>query len=597
MSFGIRKWDDKKKPDANAPEKAGVDVWNGKDLRIQPLQQRQAEMDLHRTALCVWRPATGAFLQLSDEKMRDVVPMKGFANAIGIDETPYQTYVTNGFGYMDVYAIDTATGTRKRIATKTHNGPIPSREGRYVALYQGKNWSVYDFSSGTTAIATQGMGSRFEDAEDDHTAPEKPPVGNPIWLAKDAGAVFSDKFDSYLWTPGRASLQKLNGGNDRDLVYRLIDTRASEDGISIDRPMYFSLFDPILKRAGFYRRDVDGTGKTLILDDRSMGGLTQAKKADRMTFIMGSFEDSPNAYVTNGLFSQAKPITKTNPQQAKYLWGHTQLIQYKSRKGDALQGELIYPADYQKGKKYPMVVYIYEKLSDSLHRYIAPSDTSAYNPQAFSQNGYFVLMPDIVYHGRQPGLSAVDSIEPAVAEALKLGDVDATKVGLVGHSWGAYQTAFLSTKSKMFKAFVAGAPLTDLISMYGSIYWNSGTPDQEILETSQGRLEVPYWDDLKNYIENSPVFNVKGNQAPLLITFGTADGAVDWHQGQEMYIAMRRLGKDVVLLVYDGENHGLAKKANQLDYAHKVRHFFDVYLKGVAPEKWLKEGVPFIEKG
>jgi dipeptidyl aminopeptidase/acylaminoacyl peptidase len=166
----------------------------------------------------------------------------------------------------------------------------------------------------------------------------------------------------------------------------------------------------------------------------------------------------------------------------------------------------------------------------------------------------------------------------------------------MGHSWGAYQTTFVISQSKLFSAAVAGAPLTDLISMYGSIYWNSGIPDQELLETGQGRLAVPYWEDLKTYIANSPMFNAKNITAPLMIAFGDQDGAVDWHQGQELYTTMRRMGKDITMLVYADENHNYTKKPDQQDYAHRLRHFFDVHLKGAAPEPWLKDGLPFLKK-
>jgi dipeptidyl aminopeptidase/acylaminoacyl peptidase len=151
--------------------------------------------------------------------------------------------------------------------------------------------------------------------------------------------------------------------------------------------------------------------------------------------------------------------------------------------------------------------------------------------------------------------------------------------------------------SKYFRAGVAGAPLTNLISMYGSIYWNSGTPDQELLETGQGRLINPYWEDLERYMRNSPIFNAQNIDAPLLLAFGDQDGAVDWNQGVEMYITMRRLGKEVVMLVYPGENHGLARRPNQVDYAKRVRHFFEHHLKGHSPEPWLKSGVPFVNRG
>jgi dienelactone hydrolase len=208
-----------------------------------------------------------------------------------------------------------------------------------------------------------------------------------------------------------------------------------------------------------------------------------------------------------------------------------------------------------------MIVYFYEITSNTVHNYSVPSETSAYNPTVFTQNGYFVLRPDIVYRDRNPGVSAVEALVPAVQTVVDMGLVDPDRVGIVGHSWGAYQTTFAVTQTDMFSAAVAGAPLTNLISMYLSIYWNTGGTDARIFEISQGRMEVPFWQDAESYIANSPVFHIENMNTPLLVAFGTEDGAVEFNQGVELYNAARRAGKDMVMLVYEGENHSLAKEA------------------------------------
>ncbi len=243
-----------------------------------------------------------------------------------------------------------------------------------------------------------------------------------------------------------------------------------------------------------------------------------------------------------------------------------------------------------------MIVYIYEILSNTVHGYTTPSTRSAYNTTNFTTNGYFVFRPDIVYETNDPGMSAVNCVVPAVKEVLKTGMIEKDKVGIMGHSWGAYQTAFLVTQTDIFKAASAGAPLTDLISMSLSIYWNSGTPDQKIFETSQGRFDGPWYERTEAHIRNSPMFNASKIKAPLLVAFGDKDGAVDWHQGIEMYGTMRRMEKPHVMLVYADENHGLAKKENQIDYQKRQREWFDHYLLGKPAEKWITEGVSYLDK-
>ena len=243
-----------------------------------------------------------------------------------------------------------------------------------------------------------------------------------------------------------------------------------------------------------------------------------------------------------------------------------------------------------------MIVYIYEILSNVVHRYSVPSDRSPYNPSVFTSKGYFVYEPDITYRPRDPGVSAVQSVVPAVKKIVDMGIVDAKRIGLMGHSWGAYQTCFLATNTNIFAAAVAGAPLTDLVSMYGSVYWNSGIPETGHYETGQERMEVALWDDPQAYIRNSPVFMLPKMNAPLLVAFGDKDGAVDWHQGIEMYNMARRLGKDMVLLVYAGENHSLSKKPNQIDYHNRIVDWFDHYLAGAPAKDWMTKGQTYLER-
>jgi dipeptidyl aminopeptidase/acylaminoacyl peptidase len=592
VSFGIGDWLLKHKPD----DKAHPEIWNSKDLRVVPQQRVTAAADRARTDLCVWRPVSDAIVKLTDGWQQSGEVLHGLQQALVEDTTPYLTAANNGFDYHDVYLVDTATGNKKLVVKKNHWPVQESREGGYLAFYQAKNWWIYDVKSGLAKNATAGIGTTFEDEEDDHTVPEKPPGGGPTWLAHDAGVVVEDDFDAFLVHPNGGTTRLTDGRKDH-VVFRLIDPVGDEDGIEISKPLYFSAFDKDTKSSGLYQSDSAGKGKMLVLDKARIGGLRAAKHADRVVFTMGSFQDSPNLYVTNKAFSQVKPETKLNPQQAKFYWPKDELVDFKSRWGKPLQGFLIYPANYQKDRDYPMITYIYERLSDHFYDYLVPNPTNPYNLQILAQNGYFVFVPDIAYRGNTPGQNAVDCLEPAVAAVLaKHVGVNPAKIGLMGHSWGAYQTAFVTTVSPVFAAGVAGAPLTDLVSMYNTNYWNSGVPNAPILETSQGRLRVPFWEDPKTYIANSPVWQSLKRKSPILITVGDQDGAVDDRQGIALYNTLRRMGKECILLVYYGENHNFTKRADQLDYGQRLRQFMDVYLKDAKPQPWISQGIPFLKK-
>jgi dipeptidyl aminopeptidase/acylaminoacyl peptidase len=245
---------------------------------------------------------------------------------------------------------------------------------------------------------------------------------------------------------------------------------------------------------------------------------------------------------------------------------------------------------------YPMVVYMYERLSDGVHRWTSPSDRDPYNATVFTSLGYLVLQPDIVFRPREPGLSVADCVGSAVKKAMAMGNVDAARIGIIGHSWGGFDTVFLATHTHLFAAGVAGAPITNLVSNYGNHHWSAGIAETDHIETGQQRMEVPLWEDLPAYIRNSAVFGISTMKTPLLLAFGDNDGTVHWHQGVEFYNIARRAKKDVVMLVYGGEDHSNRRKPNQIDYQRRIIQWFGHYLKGEPAPPWITSGVSFLDR-
>ena len=184
---------------------------------------------------------------------------------------------------------------------------------------------------------------------------------------------------------------------------------------------------------------------------------------------------------------------------------------------------------------------------------------------------------------------------PALKAAIATGVVDPARVGLQGHSWGGYQTSFLVTQTNAFKAAIAGAPLTNMVSMYSLVYKNTGGGNMAIFESSQGRFRGGYWDNWDAYVRNSPIAHASKVQTPLVIMHNDKDGAVDFTQGVEYYNTLRRLKKPVVMLEYVGENHNLVKPANRYDYTVRMREYFDHHLKGAPAPAWWTEGVPRLD--
>jgi dipeptidyl aminopeptidase/acylaminoacyl peptidase len=455
-------------------------------------------------------------------------------------------------------------------------------------------------AAGRSTNVTEKVGTSFVNTEDDHNfdKPARPALG---WSRDGKSVLLSDGWD--IWRVGvngngtGVTNLTVNGKKD-GIRYRGLYQFDFENkpGIDLTRPVYTSLYGEWTKKSGIGRIDPSGEGvNVLVWGDYAHGTPIKARRAEVFAFTRQTAVEYPNYYLTDATFKDPKKVTDANPQQKDYAWtAGARLVEYKGLGGKRLQGALFLPANYESGKKYPTVVYIYEKLSQGLHQYTAPG-TGALNTSIYTSNGYAVLMPDIVYRLNDPGKSAVECILPALDAAIATGVVDADKVGLHGHSWGGYQTAFTITQTNRFKAAIAGAALTDLVSMYSLVYSNVGMANQPIFESSQGRFTGGYWDLQDAYIRNSPVYFAKNVQTPLLLLHNDKDGAVDFTQGVEYYNTLRRLQKPVVMLQYRGENHGLTRPENRKDYAVRMREFLDHHLMGKPAPDWWKDGVPHIK--
>ena len=590
------------KPAAAKPEdeteKPGLVVWHWKDDRLQSMQQVQEGMDKNFSYLCVYRPSEEKFLRLADESLRRVSVAPEHKYAMGTDVREYERMGNlDGRRFQDVYAVDLKSGERRLALKKARWVMGPSPDGTHFLYYNDGAFLTYDMASGESYNITSRTPAVFYDTEDDHNV-VKPPT-RPVGWSKDGSAVLlSDNWD--MWkVPARGGPGvnlTANGKKDKIRYRSRFRLDPEEKGIDLSVPLYVSAYGEYTKKGGIGRIEPDKAGVHMLhWEDASYSQLLKAKKAETYLYTRETTQEYPNYYFAQAALEGGQKVTDANPQQKDFAWSKgSRVIDYTSAKGDKLQATLYLPADYEPGKSYPTLIYIYEKLTQATNSYSQPG-FNGFNTAAYTSNGYAVLTPDITYKVNDPGMSAVWCILPALKAAVATGVVDSKRVGIHGHSWGGYQTAFMVTQTDAFAAAVAGAPLTDMISMYSSIYWNSGSTNQPIFESSQGRFTGGYWENTEAYIRNSPVYHARNVKTPLIILHNDKDGAVDWTQGIEYYNTLRRLGKEVVMLQYKGENHGLRKPENMKDYTVRMREFFDHHLKGKPAPKWLVEGVPALK--
>lgn len=584
-------------------------LWHWKDPRTQAQQQVQEPQDRAFNYLAAFQLGTSKVVKLADDRMRDVALGPKDTWAVGQDASEYERDAgIKGFAYHDLYAINVATGERKLIQRKVPGGGGGGRGGgsgiafspdnAKYAYYDTGDWKTYDFASGATRTINAGVPAKFWNTEDDHNEVKPPVPGGLVGWSKDGANLFvRDNWDVWkLGANGGAALNVTGNGLKDQIRYqnRLLFDPRDRGGIDTSKPMYLETYGEWTKKEGLAQADaLKGGVKTLSWEDAKVD-YRRARDANVWVYARQTVVKYPDWYAADDGLTNERRLTDADPQQKEVAWTPgARLVDYTCDNGGGHHQAVLYlPAGYEKGKKYPALTYIYEKLSQEFNVYSEPNLTRYSNPSVYTSRGYAFLKPDIVYHVNDPGRSALWCIVPAVKAAIATGVVDADRVGLQGHSWGGYQTTFVTTQTKIFKTAVAGAPLTDMVSMFGSVYWNSGSTDGSIFIASQGRFtggpnEVP-----EAYARNSPQTFAQNLSIPFMLLANDRDGAVDFNQGITYYNHLRELGKDVVLLEYVGENHGLARPANQKDYALRMTEWFDTFLRDQPAPEWLKDGVP-----
>ena len=596
-----------------------VDIWNYKDPELQPMQKVRAEEEKRRNFRAVVSLADRTFTQLASPDMPDVRNTDG-ATALGVSDVPYQQLVSWDGNYDDVYLVKAADGSRQRILEKSHFQASMSPGGSYVLYFEEKdnNWYVVRTSDGQKVNLTSKLGLKFQSETDDHPD-HAPAYGSAGWTEGDKSVLLYDRYDIWDVKPdGSGGRMITNGiGRKNQITFRYSRTEQPpqsaepEEGglrqrqqetptVSSTRPIILSAVDENTRASGLYRVTVSGSAepRKLVMMDKSFGVPIKARDADVYVFTMSRFEEFPNLWTSSGAFTDMKKISDANPQQAQYNWGRSELIEYVNADGKRLKAILTKPEDFDPSKKYPMLVYIYEQLSNNLHRYVAPAPGgSSINVARYASNGYIILQPDIVYDIGYPGQSALKCVLPAVQTVLAKGFVDPARVGIQGHSWGGYQIAYMITRTNIFRAVEAGAAVDDMFGGYGGIRWGTGMSRAFQYEKTQSRIGVPPWENPMLYLENSPLFYIQNIRTPYLTMANDEDDAVPWQQGIQFFTAMRRLGKEAYMFVYNGEKHGLRQRENQKHWTVHMAEYFDYFFKDAPKPDWMEHGVPYLDKG
>jgi len=607
MFFGAAtKLEKEKKDSLLESEKVHLDIWHYQDQRIQPQQLLQLNEDQKKTDLYLLHLADKHIIKISNDTLRVSVDENLNGDyVLAVSDEPYAIQSQwKSPSLEDIYRIHLPSNESVLVKSALGFGGSLSPKGQFYAYFDAekKNHFLIDIDKQSEICVTCDVKQAIWQEDINGQPMPAGPIDQLYYLEDEENFVVLSEFDIWNYSLKTKNIACIsdNVGLPRNLRPSL--NKWSADSVYLDwKNTYVKALNTVTKSAHilvFEEHNEHLDFKEVYSADFAINSLLKSKNGKRIVLRKMNVNSYPEISVLDSLFNDEKIISKTNPQQNDYNWASVELLNWSAYDGTRLEGLLYKPEDFDKTKKYPLIIYYYELNSDNLHNHNAPKPSaSTINPIEYASAGYLVFIPDIRYSNRGPAKSAFNCIMSGTDYLIKNFPVDSLRMGLQGQSWGGYQTAQLITMTTRYAAAMAGAPVGNMFSAYGGIRWGSGLNRQFQYESTQSRIGKTIWDAQAAYLENSPLFHLPNVSTPLLIMHNDKDGSVPWYQGIEIYNGMRRLNKPCWMLNYNDDDHNLTKLSNKMDLSIRMRQFFDHYLMANTAPSWMVSGIPAIKKG
>jgi dipeptidyl aminopeptidase/acylaminoacyl peptidase len=578
-----------------------VEIWNAKDKMMYPRRMLLASVR-HPQYLTVWYPERNVVRQISTEEQPWVMLNGNQEYALVAAPLKYEPQYKLEAD-MDYYLVALESGKRELLLKEQsgfmdHMGISP--DGRYINYYKESNWWVYDIKLKTHTNVTKGLDVSWDNRATD-PGNQLNVWGQPRWTTDDQWSLYYDYHDIWAISPDGLKRKRLTRGKEKQLRFRFDPSAISDQqsfnylGIGIyqydiSKRVLLKAHDLYGGATGYYLLQPNKGVVPVAMDSSAISNLQKAKESEAFVYFTQRFDRSPTLMFRKGIDKPMVILKQSNSQQELYQWGKSEMIHYTDSKGRLLNGALFYPAGYDSTKRYPMVVYIYEIVSHDVNSYVNPTihNTLGFNITNLTTSGYAVLLADIAFEKGNTGFSAVDCVTKAVNTVVEMGVADVKRLGLMGHSFGGYETNFIITQTNLFAAAISGAGVSDTMGQY----FNFNTIYKDIdgwrYENQQYRMGFSFFENQEAYYRNSPLCNVKRIATPLLTWAGVQDNIVQPKQAATFYAALRRLQMEHVMLVYPNDGHIFYNPKNQEDITRKMQDWLGYYLKGGAKAVWMK---------
>lgn len=576
--------------DFDLNKKSIVQVWNAADKYLPPIGNG-TKSSIQHPKTATWYPEKQLFKILTDTLYSELMLNYGQKYAVLWNPAVNEPQ-PNLYALRDYKSVDLTTGEEVIFLRDFSYGVDKislSPTGKYVTYFKNGDWWLYNIEEHFHSNLTLNLQHSFSNEENDY-AGEPPAYGHPGWTPDDQSILLYDKFDIWEISPHDFKAKRITFGREINTQYRIIHSLdekrqvANFDGTTsliINKGKDILLQSKSKTENGLYWLTAKNKLMAVVSSKNKISAPIVSQDGRTIVYREENFDLPPRMIQRQKNHDPLSLIYQSNPHTKHFNQGRSEVINYRNAKGKYLHAAIFFPSDYTPSKNYPMIVHIYSRQSEKALEYVNPSlySSTGFNISNYTNNGYFVLLPDIIYESGNPGKSAVDCVVSGTKKALESFPIDPKAVGLIGHSFGGYEADFIITQTDLFSAAVAGAAITDMVSSYFHFSMNYSRPNFFQYESSQLRMGESIFKNFMGYLSNSPVYYADKVNTPLLSWAGSEDKQVHHYQTIEFYLALRRLGKKHVMLLYPEQSHTLTNKDQQLHLSKQIMEWFNKYLQ------------------
>jgi dipeptidyl aminopeptidase/acylaminoacyl peptidase len=564
-----------------------VDIWNGNDNRLEEKFDPPV-----RVLTYVWEPRNHLILQVGTDQLPVGINTGSSRYILRVDPYRLQDYRTEQ-PPLQLYVYDLLEDRYTLLDTVSPEVQL-SGDGAYAfsPAAGDSGWYLYHIPSGNKKfIEGTGLGTPWFTTD-----------GSSVTFEGE-GAVWQYEINTATLTPLAifdGYRTRILNGQQKDIAAR--NSTFTTRQLTMSQPLLIELFDPQKNLTGFA---FWSNGKTQVIippTAKRIQSLCYNNSFNCFSWLEEDYNLPPRlVYKKLGKEGEKENETGTetvlyqsNRQDKAILSLKREIISYTNSDGVPLKGILYYPLGYDPSQKYPMVVHIYEKQNQLANRYPYPSyyESLGFNIRLLLDKGYLVYLPDVVIQGKAgPGLDALDCVNRSLDALAHNPLIDKGRIGLIGHSFGGYETDYIATRSDRFAAFVSGSGHSDIVWDANSFNYNFHYPDYVRIEANKYKLRKPFSADKGLYFKNNPIWHAEKVNAPILLWAGLEDQNVTADHTMAFYNALRRNRKQVIALFYKGEGHSLLQEQAQVDLTCRVLNWFGYFLKRNGEGGWIDEGM------